>query len=245
MSNKSQKLGQYSLDNRKSEIVELNKLIDDNEFCRVIVSGTYSKELSVISITNKRLIIIRKKLFSSDVLKDLYNIDDITKFVYDKGFATIKLEITINDELIKITNISSLYLDIILNCFNNENIVKLSKKENDKILKEVNEEIKRKEFERIMASNPTISKTQSVKILSKNQQKKQYEKERLEQLKKEKIPYCPKCHSTVLTHHNKKLSVGRAVTGGVLFGGVGAVLGGLTSKKGYVKCLNCGHKWKL
>lgn len=245
MSNKSQKLGQYSLDNRKNEIVELNKLIDDNEFCRVIVSGTYSKELSVISITNKRLIIIRKKLFSSDILKDLYNIDDITKFVYDKGFATIKLEITINDELIKITNISSLYLDIILNCFNNENIVKLSKKENDKILKEVNEELKRKEFERIMASNPTISKTQSVKVLSKNQQKKQYEKERLEQLKKEKIPYCPKCHSTVLTHQNKKLSVGRAVTGGVLFGGVGAVLGGLTSKKGYVKCLHCGYKWKL
>lgn len=245
MSNKSQKLGQYSLDNRKSEIVELNKSMDDNEFCRVIVSGAYSKELSIISITNKRLIIIRKKLFSSNVLKDLYNIDDITKFVYDKGFATIKLEITINDELIKITNISSLYLDIILNCFNNENIVKLSKKENDKILKEVNEEIKRKEFERIMDSNPTISKTQSVKVLSKNQQKKQYEKERLEQLKKEKIPYCPKCHSTVLTHQNKKLSVGRAVTGGVLFGGVGAVLGGLTSKKGYVKCLNCGYKWKL
>ncbi|MCX0383451.1 hypothetical protein LI054_13955, partial [Clostridium perfringens] len=83
------------------------------------------------------------------------------------------------------------------------------------------------------------------KELSKRQAEKQYEKERLEQLKRDKIPYCPKCHSTSLTYQNKKLSIGRAVTGGGLLGGVGAVVGGLSSKKGYVKCLNCGHKWKL
>ncbi|WP_349406739.1 hypothetical protein [Clostridium perfringens] len=83
------------------------------------------------------------------------------------------------------------------------------------------------------------------KELSKRQAEKRYQKERIAQLRRDKIPYCPKCHSTSLTYQNKKLSIGRAVTGGVLFGGVGAVVGGLSSKKGYVKCLNCGHKWKL
>ena len=74
---------------------------------------------------------------------------------------------------------------------------------------------------------------------------KQYQKDRLEQLERDHIPYCPKCKSTSLTYENKKLSVGRAVVGGTLFGENGAILGGLTSKKGYVKCLNCGHRWKL
>lgn len=74
---------------------------------------------------------------------------------------------------------------------------------------------------------------------------KQAEKARVEQLKKDKIPYCPKCHSTSITYQNKRLSVGRAVVGGAIAGGVGAVLGGTTSKKGKLKCLNCGHEWKI
>ncbi|MDF2804948.1 MAG: hypothetical protein K0S61_4853 [Anaerocolumna sp.] len=52
------------------------------------------------------------------------------------------------------------------------------------------------------------------------------------------------------------MSLGRAVVGGVvggvLTGGLGAAagatMGGLSSdkiKKGKVKCLNCGHTWKL
>lgn len=74
---------------------------------------------------------------------------------------------------------------------------------------------------------------------------KQAEKARVEQLKKDKIPFCPKCHSTSVTYRDKKLSVGRAVVGGAIAGGAGAVLGGLTSKKGKMKCLNCGHEWKI
>lgn len=53
------------------------------------------------------------------------------------------------------------------------------------------------------------------------------------------------CKGTSLTYQNKKLSVGRAITGKILFGEEGAILGGLSSKKGYVKCLKCGHHWKL
>lgn len=74
------------------------------------------------------------------------------------------------------------------------------------------------------------------------------EKQRMKQLKKEGIPYCPKCKSTVLQYveRRKQLSVGRAVVGGVLTGGLGAAVGAVTSKKyrGKVKCLNCGKTWK-
>ncbi|KOF56615.1 MULTISPECIES: hypothetical protein [Clostridium] len=93
---------------------------------------------------------------------------------------------------------------------------------------------------------------------SKKREEKEYQKERIQQLKKEHIPYCPKCKSTNITYldKRKKLSLGRAavggVVGGVLTGGLGAAagatMGGLSSnkiKKGKVKCLNCGHTWKL
>lgn len=74
---------------------------------------------------------------------------------------------------------------------------------------------------------------------------KQAEKARVEQMKKDKIPFCPKCHSTSLTYQDKKLSIGRAIVGGAIAGGAGAILGGTTSKKGNLKCLNCGHTWKI
>ncbi len=83
-------------------------------------------------------------------------------------------------------------------------------------------------------------------------QEKEEERERLKQLKKDKIPYCPKCHSTNLTFVKKGVSLGRTAVGGMvgsLFSPVGsaagAVLGGLTGGKGKVKCLNCGKEWKL
>lgn len=74
---------------------------------------------------------------------------------------------------------------------------------------------------------------------------KQAEKAKVAQMKKDKIPFCPKCHSTSITYKDKKLSIGRAVVGGAIAGGAGAILGGLTSKGGKVKCLNCGHEWKI
>lgn len=97
-------------------------------------------------------------------------------------------------------------------------------------------------------------KHQIQKAEDKRQDKKddkQYQKDRLVELKKDKIPHCPKCHSTNITFNRKRLSVGRTVVGGgtgLLLGPVaavgGAMLGGLTSKKGKVKCLNCGKDWK-
>ena len=87
-------------------------------------------------------------------------------------------------------------------------------------------------------------------------EKKPTERDRIKQLKKDRIPYCPKCHSTSIQYveRRKQLSIGRGIVGGaigaVLSGGIttvaGAAVGGLTSKnyKGKIRCLNCGHTWK-
>lgn len=82
----------------------------------------------------------------------------------------------------------------------------------------------------------------------KNEQKrddKNREKERLKELNKTHTVYCKKCKSTNIEYVEKKLSIGRALVGNELAGPTGAILGGLSSKKGYAKCLNCGYKWKI
>lgn len=89
-----------------------------------------------------------------------------------------------------------------------------------------------------------LNRESDERIENKNKDKL-IEQERIANLDKQRIPYCPKCHSTSLTYVDKKLSIGRAVVGGAIAGPTGAVLGGLSSKKGKVKCLNCGHTWKL
>lgn len=101
-------------------------------------------------------------------------------------------------------------------------------------------------FEQISTEN---KHKQEERVLKKEGQeprksKREEQKERLQQLKKDKVAYCPKCTSTSLTTTNKKLSIGRAIVGGVLLNGTGAILGGLTSKKILKVCLNCGHRWK-
>lgn len=68
---------------------------------------------------------------------------------------------------------------------------------------------------------------------------------KISEYKKQGIPYCPKCLSTSVQYTNKKLSIGRAMVGNKVFGEAGAIMGGLTSKKGYLICLNCGNRWKI
>lgn len=77
---------------------------------------------------------------------------------------------------------------------------------------------------------------------------KKEEKQRIKELKKQGVAMCPKCNSQSLQYveRRKLLSLGRAAVGGVLLGPLGAGIGAVTSKKrkGYIKCLNCGHMWK-
>lgn len=212
------KLGEYSLDSDRDDIKKLNNIIKDNEECFLIVSGSAFNNNWKIAITNLRIILIRKKMFSNEIDEKYIYLEDVLRLDSKKGKMLSEVKIISKCEEVLITNLGTVYLNIFLEAINNNNI----KTNNNEII-ECNIEPK----------------------LSKRQEEKQYQKERLKQLKRDHIPYCPKCKSTSLTYQNKKLSVGRAVAGGILFGSDGAILGGLTSKKGYVKCLNCGHKWKL
>ena len=56
---------------------------------------------------------------------------------------------------------------------------------------------------------------------------------------------CPRCGSTSISYDTKKLSIGRAIVGDAIAGSTGAILGGLSSKKGYGVCLKCGKRWKV
>ncbi|EPB8258613.1 PH domain-containing protein [Clostridium perfringens] len=205
--NNKNKLGKYSLESDKVEIIKIKEVLKEQEECLWFISSSVFNRIWIVSVTNMRLILVRKKLNKELEIKSFF-IDEINEIDVQKGSLLSKLVLKMNNANIEFSNVENLYLD--------------------KFLELLNTQINARHKE-----------------LSKRQAEKQYEKERLEQLKRDKIPYCPKCHSTSLTYQNKKLSIGRAVTGGVLLGGVGAVVGGLSSKKGYVKCLNCGHKWKL
>ncbi|WP_148588996.1 PH domain-containing protein [Clostridium perfringens] len=205
--NNKNKLGKYSLESDKVEIIKIKEVLKEQEECLWFISSSVFNRIWIVSVTNMRLILVRKKLNKELEIKSFF-IDEINEIDVQKGSLLSKLVLKMNNANIEFSNVENLYLDKFLELLNTQ-----------------------------INTRP--------KDLSKRQAEKQYEKERLEQLKRDKIPYCPKCHSTSLTYQNKKLSIGRAVTGGVLLGGVGAVVGGLSSKKGYVKCLNCGHKWKL
>lgn len=205
--NNKNKLGKYSLESDKVEIIKIKEVLKEQEECLWFISSSVFNKIWIVSVTNMRLILVRKKLNKELEIKSFF-IDEINEIDVQKGSLLSKLVLKMNNANIEFSNVENLYLDKFLELLNTQ-----------------------------INTRP--------KELSKRQAEKQYEKERLEQLKRDKIPYCPKCHSTSLTYQNKKLSIGRAVTGGVLLGDVGAVVGGLSSKKGYVKCLNCGHKWKL
>ncbi|AOY53370.1 PH domain-containing protein [Clostridium perfringens] len=205
--NNKNKLGKYSLESDKVEIIKIKEVLKEQEECLWFISSSVFNRIWIVSVTNMRLILVRKKLNKELEIKSFF-IDEINEIDVQKGSLLSKLVLKMNNANIEFSNVENLYLDKFLELLNTQ-----------------------------INTRP--------KELSKRQAEKQYEKERLEQLKRDKIPYCPKCHSTSLTYQNKKLSIGRAVTGGVLLGGVGAIVGGLSSKKGYVKCLNCGHKWKL
>lgn len=75
----------------------------------------------------------------------------------------------------------------------------------------------------------------------KQQKKIQKEQERFYK----NLAKCPKCKSTSISYDTKKLSLGRALVGDMIAGAPGAILGGLSSKKGYAVCLKCGKRWKI
>jgi len=75
------------------------------------------------------------------------------------------------------------------------------------------------------------------------------EQERIAQLEKEGVVYCPRCKSVSVQYieRRKRLSVGRAVAGTMLLNPLWGAVGAVTSKKyyGFNKCLKCGYTWKI
>ncbi|HFD2043525.1 TPA: PH domain-containing protein [Clostridium perfringens] len=165
----------------------MKEVLKEQEECLWFISSSVFNRIWIVSVTNMRLILVRKKLNKELEIKSFF-IDEINEIDVQKGSLLSKLVLKMNNANIEFSNVENLYLDKFLELLNTQ-----------------------------INTRP--------KELSKRQAEKQYEKERLEQLKRDKIPYCPKCHSTSLTYQNKKLSIGRAVTGGVLLGGVVAVVG--------------------
>lgn len=78
---------------------------------------------------------------------------------------------------------------------------------------------------------------------------KQERKDKIKEMKKEGIAHCPRCKSTSIQYveRRKRLSIGRGIVGTVVAGPLAGAVGAVTSKKykGFVKCLNCGHEWKI
>lgn len=56
--------------------------------------------------------------------------------------------------------------------------------------------------------------------------------------------HCPKCRSTQVTAQKQGFGLGKAAVGGVLTGGIGLLGGFIRSRKIYLTCLKCGHRFK-
>lgn len=86
-------------------------------------------------------------------------------------------------------------------------------------------------------------KEESSKQREKELKKRQQEVERIKQMDREGVAYCPKCHSTSLSADKKGFGVGKAVVGGFLLGPIGLVAGNAGAKKIRVTCMQCGKQF--
>lgn len=129
-----------------------------------------------------------------------------------------------------------------------------------KKLKAEEKERKRKEFERIMASNPEVSRCTNVKVNPDKELKEQEKIKRNIEIDKSRnidknfyttksnhdknVVYCPKCKSTSLTANKKGFSLAKGALGVATIGLYGLVAAGHGKNKVIVTCLKCGHQWK-
>ena len=58
------------------------------------------------------------------------------------------------------------------------------------------------------------------------------------------VVYCPKCLSTSISPQKKGFSVGKALVGGALTGGIGLLAGAIGSNKIDLYCMKCGNKFR-
>ena len=69
-------------------------------------------------------------------------------------------------------------------------------------------------------------------------------KERIEQMDRDGVAYCPKCYSTSLTANKKGFGIGKAVIGAAIVSNpIGLIAGNINAKKVRVTCLKCGNQF--
>lgn len=105
------------------------------------------------------------------------------------------------------------------------------------------------EYNAKIAEKDAEIKARQMEIKERQKELKEQQKENWAKLagivSSSKVARCPKCHSTSISYDSKKVSVGRAIVGNAVAGPTGAIIGGLSGKKGYAVCLNCGKRWKI
>ncbi len=88
----------------------------------------------------------------------------------------------------------------------------------------------------------TKAAEQSRQIQAQKLLEKQELKNRVKQMDKDGIAYCPKCYSTSLTSNKKGFGIGKAIIGASV-APIGLVAGNIGAKKIRVTCLKCGHQF--
>ncbi|MEG0944770.1 MAG: zinc-ribbon domain-containing protein [Angelakisella sp.] len=85
---------------------------------------------------------------------------------------------------------------------------------------------------------------QANEINAAKEQEKSALKERIKQMDRDGVAYCPKCYSTSISANKKGFGIGKAVVGAaVTMNAFGLVAGNAGAKKVRVTCLKCGHQW--
>lgn len=88
------------------------------------------------------------------------------------------------------------------------------------------------------------AKEKQVEKMEQRKEDKAELNERIKQMDKDGIVYCPKCYSTNISANKRGFKMGRAIVAGTLTFGVGLLAGAAGKNKVEVTCLKCGHKWK-
>lgn len=194
------------------------------------------KEISaLLKIYPKRLYfdipLGNKMCFLIEDINDIKFEDGIIE-IYMKNEEKIKIKIAKEKEIIKVYNILGKHLGVGLEDLDKkvsqvelENEYKREEKRIQRDIKEEEKEVRRKEYERIKASDPAVSTvTQSSTI--------------------DNVARCPKCGSTSITANKKGFSLAKGALGVATVGAYGAIAAGHGKNKVIVTCLKCGHQWK-
>lgn len=220
-------------------------IIDKAEFKSLLKDSgkVKTKAINVKCVTHNKIgefIIMDKGIFFKSGFSFRYyiNVDNIINTVLTEKILTIEVHDSLNtiNEEFRASDSNTL-----LNLYN--------------FIQKVLPEDKKKEFITVESEAREVYPYIPQPVVIENMPKKITERQRIKQLKKDRIPYCTKCHSTSLQYveRRKQLSVARGIVGNTIgaivspgLAPAGTVIGALTSKKykGHMKCLNCGHTWK-